>query len=83
MYHRVNCERQKIKNLSSCDSYLWGNLKEKVYANNPRTLEQLKDNIRNEFLTIGAPELLRVHENLLMRAQKCIYVEGGHFEQFL
>jgi hypothetical protein len=29
--------------LSICDFYLWGNLKEKVYQNNPRTADALKN----------------------------------------
>ena len=32
--------------LSTCDFYLLGNLKAKVYSNNPHTIEELKTNIR-------------------------------------
>jgi hypothetical protein len=32
--------------LNPCDFYLWGKLKDKVYVNNPHTLDELKDNIR-------------------------------------
>jgi hypothetical protein len=28
--------------LNPCDFYLWGNLKDKVYSNNPHTLVELK-----------------------------------------
>jgi inhibitor of nuclear factor kappa-B kinase subunit alpha len=34
--------------LNPCDFYLWGNLKQKVYKTNPHTIEELKENIRNE-----------------------------------
>jgi hypothetical protein len=30
-----------------CDFYLWGMLKEKVYVNNPHSLEQLQENINS------------------------------------
>ena len=38
--------------LSNYDFYLWGLLKGKVYANNPKTLEDLKENIRTEIRRI-------------------------------
>ncbi|KAJ4432251.1 hypothetical protein ANN_20868, partial [Periplaneta americana] len=53
--------------LTTCDFYLWGRLKGKVYANNPRTLEDLKDNILNEILRIDAAELRKVYNNILER----------------
>jgi len=37
--------------LSICDFFLWGYLKEKVFKHRPHTLEELKDRIREE---IGA-----------------------------
>ena len=35
-------------NVRICDFYLWGHLKNKVYATNPHTLEELKESIRCE-----------------------------------
>jgi hypothetical protein len=35
--------------LSGPDYFLWGNLKERVYVNKPRTLDQLKENIQQKF----------------------------------
>jgi hypothetical protein len=32
--------------LNPCYFYLWGNLKDKVYSNNPHTLVELMQNIR-------------------------------------
>jgi len=60
--------------LSTCGFYLWGYLKGKVYANNPKTLEDLKENIRTEIRKIYTAELHRVYDNVLQRAQKCIDV---------
>ena len=34
--------------LTASDFFLWGYLKERVYVNNPRTVQELKNNIRHE-----------------------------------
>jgi hypothetical protein len=39
-------------NLNPSDFYLWGTLKEKVHVNNPRSLDQLQENIRHEIPAI-------------------------------
>jgi hypothetical protein len=41
-------------------TFMWGYLKGKVYANNPKTLEDLKENIQTEIRRIGSVELHRV-----------------------
>jgi len=69
--------------LSTCDFYLWGYLKGKLYAYNAKTLEDLKENIRTEILRIDTAELHRVYDNMLQRAQKCIDVQGDHFQHLL
>ena len=43
--------------LKAPDFFLWGYLKCKMYANNPRTIQELKANIR-EVRALG-PEILR------------------------
>jgi hypothetical protein len=37
--------------------FFWGYLKDKVYSNNPRTEEELKENIRREISNIPAVHL--------------------------
>jgi hypothetical protein len=54
-----------------------------VYANNPKTLEDLKENIRTEIRRIDTAELHRVYDNMLQRAQKCVDVQGDHFQHIL
>ena len=66
--------------LSSCDFYLWGTLKQKVYANNPHNLDQLKENITNAIRKITREELQAVSANIVKYAQKCIDVNGEHFQ---
>lgn len=69
--------------LTVCDFYLWGNLKNKVYKSNPHTLEELKQNIRTEINAISEAELLRVNGNFLKRCRRCIDEEGRHFQHLL
>ena len=46
--------------LSSCDIFLWGYLKLRVYAHKPRTLNDLKEVIRQEIRPIDRQLLARV-----------------------
>lgn len=69
--------------LSTCDFYLWGSLKGKVYGSNPKTLEELKENIRSAIQMIDSDELQRVFQNMLRRAQKCVEAQGCHFQHLL
>ena len=69
--------------LSTCDFYLWGYLKGKVYEQNPHSIDELKDNIRNCISSITQVELERVFLNMLNRAQTCLDGGGGHFQHLL
>ena len=69
--------------LSLCYFYLWGTLKQKVYANNPHNLDQLKENIMNAIRRITREELQAVSANVVKRVQKCIDVKGEHFQHLL
>ena len=66
--------------LSSCGFYLSGTLKQNVYANNPHNLDQLKENIINAIRKITREELQAVSANVVKRVQKCIDVNGEHFQ---
>jgi inhibitor of nuclear factor kappa-B kinase subunit alpha len=68
--------------LNPCDFYLWGNLKQKVYKTNPNTIEEPKENIRNEVSAISPGEL-RVITNLVRRCQECARADGDHFQHLL
>ena len=43
--------------LTPADTFLWGLLKGKVYKNTPRTIEQLKDAIRQEIQAVNVDTL--------------------------
>lgn len=69
--------------LNPCDFYLWGKLKDVAYKNNPRTAEELQENIRSSVQAITKEELFLVSNNLLKRADKVLEAGGGHFQHLL
>lgn len=69
--------------LNKCDFYLWGSLKAKAYRNNPHTLEELKESIREGIAEISGEELRRVDANMLVRCQSCLNNGGNHFQHLL
>jgi hypothetical protein len=66
--------------LNPCDFYLWGNPKGKVYSNNPHTLVELKQSIRETISSIEVSELKLVSNNIFKRLEACLRAEGRHFE---
>jgi hypothetical protein len=69
--------------LSSCHFYLWGYLKGKVYENNPKTVDELKENIRRSIEAIDFNVLRKVSLNVISLAKKCVEAKGGHFQHLL
>jgi len=53
--------------LTPAGFFLWGLLKGKVYKNTPRTIEQLKDTIRQEIQTVNVDTVRKVFQNLEKR----------------
>jgi len=49
--------------LSKCDFFLWGYLKSRVYTHKPRTLNDLKEAIRQEIRPIDRQLLARVMDD--------------------
>ena len=69
--------------LSHLDYYLWGYLKGKVYNNNPKTIKELKANIRQEIAAIPKSTLARVIDNFGKRLFECQQRERGHSENII
>jgi len=63
--------------------FFWGLLKSKVYKNTPRTIEELKDAIRQEAEAVNLDTLGRVFQNLEKRIQVCLDVKGDNFQHRL
>lgn len=69
--------------LTPLDFFLWGYAKDRVYANSPQTLDDLKGNIR-EVMAEKLPEMWRkVIENYLKRIKFCKKSRGGHLNDIL
>jgi hypothetical protein len=53
--------------LTPCDFYLWGCLKDQVYKTNPHTLEELRNNNCHEISAASVEELQRGNTNMFRR----------------
>lgn len=69
--------------LTPLDFFLWGYAKDRVYANNPQTLDELKTNIRNVMAEIPPEMCRKVIENYLKRIKACKKSRGGHLNDIL
>jgi hypothetical protein len=63
--------------MTPLDFWLWGYLKEKVYAERPRTIDDLKRIITEKMAEIPRDMIERVCESVTGRMQRCIELEGG------
>lgn len=87
--HRWIGRRGKIEypprspDLTPPDFFLWGVLKNRVYGNRPNSLQELRRYISDACSEI-TPELCRkVCRSVQKRAEKCLDVNGHHFEYLL
>ena len=62
--------------LSPCDVFLWGYLKEKVSKHHPRSLKNLKERIQQEIDSIPPELTRRVMKNLRERLHQCVANDG-------
>ncbi|KYN06546.1 hypothetical protein ALC62_02625, partial [Cyphomyrmex costatus] len=69
--------------LTLLDFFLWGHRKEKVYATEPTTAEDMKIRIRQACQEITPDVLQRVRASFHNRINKCIEVNGRAFEHLL
>ncbi len=63
--------------LTPPDFFLWAYLKDKVYATKPRSIQDLKDRIRNEMEAIPVDLCQKVCHSVKDRLRQCIEKEGG------
>jgi hypothetical protein len=69
--------------LSPPDFFLWGYLKDRVYSTKPRSIAELKRNIRNEIKKIDQDTCKKVIQNFAVRVRECGKLHGGHLEHIL
>jgi hypothetical protein len=70
--------------LSVLDFFIWGTIKNRVYNTPITTMEDCMQRVRHAFASL-TPESMRkaTHEQLLLRCQKCLEVQGRQFEHLL
>ena len=69
--------------LSPPDFFLWGALKGKAYANMPRTILELENNIRREIAAISEDVLQATFAKMKLCVQVCLDSGGEHFQHLL
>lgn len=69
--------------LNPCDYFFWGYLKDRVYQDNPATIEELKAAITREINAIEKTTLENVVEGFNSRLHAVLDMEGAHIEPFL
>jgi hypothetical protein len=62
--------------------YLWGTLNDKVHANNPHPLREMKENILQEISVIPR-QICRVSRNIFSRCEAYTEAEVRNFETLL
>ncbi|XP_025018119.1 uncharacterized protein LOC112539619 [Tetranychus urticae] len=67
--------------LNPCDYFLWGYVKDKVYATQIDNIEQLKAAIYSAINSIDSNTLARVISNFYKRVECCHAADDGHFEK--
>ena len=84
------CIQKLVKKLETrgsrsyaCRLLSFGLLKGKVHKNTPRTVEQLKDAIRQEIEAVNVDTLGKIFQNLEKRIQVCLDVKGDQFQHRL
>lgn len=66
--------------LTPPDFFLWGILKDRVYASRPRTIDELKDKIRAEIAAVPVELCEKVCRSVPERLRRCIEVNGEQTE---
>ncbi|XP_031357888.1 uncharacterized protein LOC116181640 [Photinus pyralis] len=69
--------------LSICDYFLWGYLKEKVFKRRPHTIAELRQRIIEEVNAIPRDICARATENFRHRLQQCVDANGRHLSDII
>ena len=69
--------------LTPCDFFVWGYLKAKVYARRYGTIEQLKEEIRQEVAAIPPAMTRKPMDNFRERLQHCVINNGRHLSDVI
>lgn len=70
----------RLFDLTFLDFYFWRYIEQKVHAEEPTTVENMKERIREICTNINADILQKVRDDFRHRLNICIQVNGGLFE---
>jgi hypothetical protein len=73
----------RLPDLTPPDFFLRGHLKGRAYMNKPRTLDELRENIRRQIQMVTPEVLAATFRNVQRRVQLRIDAQGGHFQHLL
>jgi hypothetical protein len=68
----------KITDLTPPDFFLWGYVKDKVYAKNPSTINELKNGIVEVIQQIPREMCETVRRSVEGRLRQCVKAKGSH-----
>ncbi|KAJ4447785.1 hypothetical protein ANN_09793 [Periplaneta americana] len=80
---KTNLWPPRSPDLTTPDFFLWGYLKDRVYATRPQTMGDLKHNITQEIQAIDNRVLQRVASNMERHVELCLMQDRGHFQHLL
>ena len=71
---------RRSADLTPCDFFLWGVLRQRVYARSPKTKMQLATIIEEEITAFNSTVFPSVYDSFLQRCNVCVDNDGGHFK---
>jgi hypothetical protein len=69
--------------IAPTDFFLWAHLKDTVYSNHPRTLQELQANIQRTVDRISTGTLQNMFTNMIRSVNLCEEHNDGHFQHLL
>ena len=69
--------------MTPLDCYLWGAVKDNCYADNPETIDALKDNIREAIGEIQLHSIDNVLKNWADHVGYCMASRGTHLNEII
>lgn len=69
--------------LTLCDFYLWGKVKDKTFRHHPENRQDLEDHLLDAFDSLRNIELINAARHTSKRCRLCIRENGHHFEHLL
>ncbi|GBL80567.1 hypothetical protein AVEN_225258-1 [Araneus ventricosus] len=70
----------RSSDLNPLDFFLWGYIKQRVYATPPPIFQELQNRITDACASVSPAMLNNVQREVQSRVQMCIVAEGHHFE---